>query len=85
MGNAGGAAASLTNHNGDNKTNQRSFANAPEPEGLLPRDTAEARLVLRGTPGQMVQLLDWTEFCCYLGEVRAARISHNATTQVCSL
>jgi hypothetical protein len=30
-------------------------------------------------PGQMVQLLDWAEFCCYLDEVRAARISHHGT------
>ena len=39
-------------------------------------------LVPRGTPGQMVQLLDWDEFCCYLDELRAARISHNRAEQI---
>jgi hypothetical protein len=66
------------NHNSDDKTTHRSFAGALEPEELLPRKTGEARLVPRGTPGQMVELLDWAEFCCYLDEVRAARISDNS-------
>ena len=73
------------NHNSDDKTTQRSFAGALESEELLPRNTGEARLVPRGTPGQMVQLLDWAEFCCYLDEVRAARISHNATKRASTL
>ena len=61
-------------HNGDDKATQRSFAGALEPEELLPRNTGEARLIPRGTPGQMVQLLDWAEFRCYLDELRAARM-----------
>jgi type IV secretory pathway TraG/TraD family ATPase VirD4 len=72
-------------HNSDDRSTQRSFGNALEPEELLPRNTGEARLVPRGTPGQMVQLLDWTEFCCYLDEVRAARISHHGTKRVSRL
>jgi type IV secretory pathway TraG/TraD family ATPase VirD4 len=60
------------NHNSDDKTTQRSFAGALEPEELLPRNTGEARLIPRGTPGQMVELSDWADFCCYLDEVRAA-------------
>jgi hypothetical protein len=70
------------NHNGDDKATHRSLAGALEPEELLPRNTGEARLIPRGTPGQMVQLLDWVEFCCYLDELRAARVSHNDTKQV---
>jgi hypothetical protein len=62
-------------HNGDDKTTSRSFGNALEPEELLPRNTGEARLVPRGTPGQMVELLDWGEFRCYLDELRHARWS----------
>jgi len=62
-------------HNSDDRTTQRSFGGALEPEELLPRNTGEARLVPRGAPGQMVQLLDWTEFCCYLDELRAARLN----------
>jgi hypothetical protein len=61
------------NHNSDDKTTQRSFGGALEPEELLPRNTGEARLVPRGTPGQMVELIDWDEFVCYLDELRQAR------------
>lgn len=61
------------NHNSDDRTTQRSFGNALEPEELLPRNTGEARLVPRGTPGQMVELMEWGEFCCYLDELRQAR------------
>jgi len=53
------------NHNSDGKSTHRSFGGALEPEELLPRNTGEARLVPRGTPGQMVQLLDCAEFFCY--------------------
>jgi type IV secretion system protein VirD4 len=63
------------NHNSDDTATQRTFGNALEPEELLPRNTGEARLVPRGTPGQMVQLLDWGKFCCYLDELREARCS----------
>jgi len=34
---------------------------------------------------EQVQLLDCAEFCCYLDEVRAARISHHRTKQVSTL
>jgi hypothetical protein len=33
----------------------------------------QARLLVRGTPGQMVELIDWTEFVRYLDELRGAR------------
>lgn len=60
-------------HNSDDLTTQRSLGNALEPEELLPRNTGEARLIPRGTPGQMVELMEWSEFCCYLDELRQAR------------
>jgi type IV secretory pathway TraG/TraD family ATPase VirD4 len=63
------------NHNSDDRATQRSFGNALEPEELLPRSKGEARLVPRGAPGQMVELMDWHEFCCYLDELRKARRS----------
>ncbi|WP_375485269.1 type IV secretory system conjugative DNA transfer family protein [uncultured Mycobacterium sp.] len=59
-------------HNGDDKTTHRHFGNAIEPEELLPRNTGEARLIPRGTPGEMVELLDWDEFVKYLDELRGA-------------
>jgi hypothetical protein len=63
------------NFNSDDNSTQRSFAGALEPEELLPRNTGEARLVPRGAPGQMVELMDWSEFVCYLDELRRARCS----------
>jgi type IV secretion system protein VirD4 len=39
----------------------------------LRRNTGEARLIPRGTPGEMVELLDWDEFVKYLDELRDAR------------
>jgi hypothetical protein len=36
-------------------------------------------VVPRGARGQMVRLLDWVEFCCYLDELREARVCHNST------
>ena len=60
-------------HNHDDTTTSRAFGNALEPEELLPRNTGEARLIPRGTPGEMVELMDWNEFVKYLDELRDAR------------
>jgi hypothetical protein len=38
---------------------------------LLPRNTGEARLIPRGTPGEMVELIDWDEFVKYLDKLGA--------------
>jgi type IV secretion system protein VirD4 len=61
-------------HNSDNKNTNRHFGNALEPAELLPRNTGEARLIPRGTPGEMVELIDFDEFVQYLDELRAARL-----------
>jgi type IV secretion system protein VirD4 len=61
-------------HNSDNKNTSRHFGNALEPAELLPRNTGEARLIPRGTPGEMVELIDWEEFVKYLDQLRAARL-----------
>jgi type IV secretion system protein VirD4 len=60
-------------HNLDGKTTSRQFGNALEPEELMPRSPDEARLLIRGTPGQMVELIDWTDFVVYLDELRETR------------
>ncbi|MGA9376726.1 type IV secretory system conjugative DNA transfer family protein [Mycolicibacterium mageritense] len=60
-------------HSLDSTSSSRSFGNALEPEELMPPNDQHARLVVRGTPGQMVTLIDWTEFVEYLDELRAAR------------
>lgn len=60
-------------HNSDNKNTSRHFGNALEPAELLPRNIGEARLIPRGTPGEMVELIDFDEFILYLDELRAAR------------
>jgi len=59
--------------NHGNATTSRQFGNALEAAELLPRNTQEARLIPRGTPGEMVELIDWDEFVSYLDELRAAR------------
>jgi type IV secretory pathway TraG/TraD family ATPase VirD4 len=59
-------------HNLDDKTSSRQFGNALEPEELSPRNIGQARLLVRGTPGQMVELIDWTDFVKYLDELRGA-------------
>ncbi len=61
-------------HNSDDKNTSRHFGNALEPAELLPRNTGEARLIPRGTPGEMVELIDWDEFVKYLDQLRAARL-----------
>jgi type IV secretion system protein VirD4 len=58
-------------HNADGKTTSRQFGNTLEPEELMPRQVGEARLLVRGTPGQMVELLEWTDFVDYLDQLRA--------------
>jgi type IV secretory pathway TraG/TraD family ATPase VirD4 len=55
------------------RTTSRHFGDALEPAELLPRNTGEARLIPRGTPGEMVELIDWDEFVLYLDALRAAR------------
>ena len=64
-------------HNLDDTTTSRQFGNALEPEELSPRDIGQARLLVRGTPGQMVELIEWTDFVKYLDELRAARRVNN--------
>jgi len=60
-------------HNLDGKTTSRQFGNALEPEELSPRNIGQARLLVRGTPGQMVELIEWTDFVRYLDELRGGR------------
>jgi len=60
-------------HNADDTTTSRMFGNAFEPEELSPRNIGQARLLVRGTPGQLVELIEWTEFVAYLDELRGAR------------
>ena len=60
-------------HNADDKTTNRNFGNVFEPEELRPRNMDQARLLVRGTPGRMVNLIDWTDFVKLLDEARAAR------------
>jgi protein-tyrosine-phosphatase len=64
------------NHNGNGKTAHRVFSNALEPEELIPRDENQARLIVRGTAGRMVHLLEWPEFVAYLDELRGGRQRH---------
>jgi type IV secretion system protein VirD4 len=66
-------------HNADGKTTSRQFGNTLEPEELMPRHVGEARLLARGTPGQMVELLEWTDFVDYLDQLRAARTATTTT------
>jgi type IV secretion system protein VirD4 len=60
-------------HNHDGVATSRQFGNALEPEELSPRNVGQARLLVRGTPGQLVDLIDWTDFVTYLDELRTAR------------
>lgn len=70
-------------HNSDNKNTSRQFGNALEPAELLPRNVREARIIPRGTPGEMVELMDWEEFIHYLDELRVARRrQQRATSQL---
>lgn len=60
-------------HNSDNKNTSRHFGNALEPAELLPRNIGQARLIPRGTPGEMVELIPFEEFITYLDELHTAR------------
>jgi type IV secretory pathway TraG/TraD family ATPase VirD4 len=60
-------------HNHDDSSTSRRFGNVFEPEELSPRNIGQARLLVRGTPGQLVELIEWTEFVKYLDELRCAR------------
>jgi type IV secretion system protein VirD4 len=60
-------------HNRDDKSSSRQFGNVFEPEELSPRNMGQARLLVRGTPGQMVELIEWCDFVKYLDELRGAR------------
>ena len=60
-------------HNRDGKSTSRQFGNVFDPEELSPRNMGQARLLVRGTPGQLVELIEWTDFVTYLEELRAAR------------
>jgi type IV secretion system protein VirD4 len=60
-------------HDRGNRTTSRHFGNALEPGELLPSDTNTARLIPRGTPGEMVELIKWETFVGYLDELRDAR------------
>jgi type IV secretory pathway TraG/TraD family ATPase VirD4 len=60
-------------HNRDDKSTSRQFGNVFEPEELSPRDIGEARLLVRGKPGEAVELIEWTDFVKYLDELRGAR------------
>jgi type IV secretion system protein VirD4 len=62
-------------HKTDDKTTTRNFGNVFEPEELSPRNMGQARLLVRGTPGQLVDLIEWTDFIKYLDELRTARRS----------
>ena len=62
-------------HNLDGTSTSRQFGSAFEPEELAPRHRGEARLLVRGTPGRMVELIEWTEFVQYLDELRVAAAS----------
>ena len=59
-------------HTLDDKTVSRQFGNALEPEELSPGNMVQARLLVRGTAGHMVELIDWTDFVKYLDELRGA-------------
>ena len=60
-------------HNRDDSSTSRQFGNVFEPEELSPRDIGEARLLVRGKPGETVELIEWTDFVKYLDELRDAR------------
>lgn len=60
------------NHNADDTTTSRSYGNALDAAELLPRNTNQARLIPRGEPGQMVELLSWPDFVIYLDELHDA-------------
>lgn len=60
-------------HNGDNKNTNRHFGNALEGAELMPRSRDEARLIPRGEPGELVELMDFDRFVVYLDQLRDAK------------
>jgi type IV secretion system protein VirD4 len=60
-------------HNRDDSSTSRQVGIVFEPEELGPRDIGEARLLVRGKPGETVELIEWTDFVKYLDELRDAR------------
>ena len=40
---------------------------------LIAQPRSEARLLVRGKPGEAVELIEWTDFVTYLDELRTAR------------
>lgn len=40
---------------------------------LISQARSEARLLVRGKPGEAVELIEWTDFVTYLDELRTAR------------
>ncbi|KAA0093587.1 type IV secretory system conjugative DNA transfer family protein [Mycolicibacterium sp. P1-18] len=60
-------------HNHDSAATTGDFGNALEPEELSPRNVGQARLLVRGTPGRLVELIEWSDFVPYLDELRGAR------------
>jgi hypothetical protein len=69
-------------HNLDGKTTTRQFGNVLEPEELMPRHSGQARLLVRGKPGQMVELLEGTDFVKYLDELRDAAAGFRSSQPV---
>ena len=61
-------------HDHDETLTSRQFGSVFEPEKLYPRNIGQARLLVRGTPGQLVELIEWTDFVTYLDEQRSARL-----------
>jgi type IV secretion system protein VirD4 len=59
-------------HNLDGTTTSRQISSVFEPEELAPGHPGEARLLVRGTPGRLVELIEWDEFVPYVDELRDA-------------
>ncbi|MBV8348232.1 MAG: TraM recognition domain-containing protein, partial [Mycolicibacterium sp.] len=60
-------------NDGESRSLGRSFENALELEELMPRNVGEGRLVVRGSPGTKVTLLDWPQFVKYIDELNRLR------------
>jgi type IV secretory pathway TraG/TraD family ATPase VirD4 len=58
-------------HNLDSASSSRQLQSVLEPEELSPRHVGEARLLVRGTPGRMVELIEWNEFTAYVDELQS--------------
>jgi hypothetical protein len=60
-------------HNRDDNSASRQFANVFEPEELNPGKIGQARLLVRSTPGQLVELIERSDFVKDLDELWRAR------------